>query len=70
MTTIAELVEQGYRGCSVYSLLRDSQFRNELFASSDSLVRGNLNEKNELLDQLAVSAKALIIGPAGEGKSL
>ncbi|MFQ5979037.1 MAG: hypothetical protein ACE5OZ_13000 [Candidatus Heimdallarchaeota archaeon] len=70
MTTIAELAEQGYRGCSVYSLLRDSQFRNELLASSDSLVRGNLSEKNELLDQLAVSAKALVIGPAGEGKSL
>ncbi|MFX0113127.1 MAG: hypothetical protein ACFFB3_01125 [Candidatus Hodarchaeota archaeon] len=70
MTIIAELVEQGYQGCSVYSLLRDFNFREELLSSSDSIVRGNQKEKNELLDQLAVSAKALILGPAGEGKSM
>jgi hypothetical protein len=70
MTTIADLVEMGYKGCSVYALLRDIRFRDELLASSDTIVRGNSKEKNKLLDQLAISAKALILGPTGEGKSL
>ncbi len=70
MTDIDNLIELNYSGCSVFSLLRNPIFREELLNSSKTFIRGNELEKNTLLDQLAISAKALIVGPAGEGKSL
>ncbi len=68
MQTIGDLIEAGYTGCSVRSIMTDSSFRNKVL--EDKTVRGNNNVKKLVMDKLAVGGKVLLTGPTGEAKTL
>ncbi|MCY3413274.1 MAG: hypothetical protein INQ03_16660 [Candidatus Heimdallarchaeota archaeon] len=68
MTTIKELIAEGYSGVSVRSVLTDAEFRKRVL--DDSTVRGNNKVKNLVMDKIAVGGKVLLTGPTGEAKTL
>ena len=68
MVNIGDLIEQGYGGCSVRSIVTDPKFRKEVI--NDPSVRGNTRTKEFVLDKVAVGGKVLLTGPTGEAKTL
>jgi MoxR-like ATPase len=66
--TVQKLIEDGYNGYSVRSILMNPEFRDRLL--KDVSVRGNETGKNLVMDKLAVGGKVLITGPTGEAKTL
>ncbi len=68
MQTVQDLIEAGYQGCSVRSIMTDEKFRNKVL--EDKTVRGNNNVKQLVMDKLAVGGKVLLTGPTGEAKTL
>ncbi len=68
MPTIKDLINEGYKGYSVRSILMNADFRKRVL--NDVSVRGNEKAKNLVMDKLAVGGKVLITGPTGEAKTL
>lgn len=68
MVTVADLIKDGYDGCSVRSIVTDPEFRRKVI--NDPAVRGNEQTKQFVLDKIAVGGKVLITGPTGEAKTL
>ncbi len=68
MQTVQNLIEAGYQGCSVRSIMTDETFRKKVL--EDKTVRGNDNIKKLVMDKLAVGGKVLLTGPTGEAKTL
>ena len=68
MTTINDLMDQGYTGVSVRSVVTDPIFRRRVL--DDPTVRGNTEVKKLVMDKLAVGGKVLLTGPTGEAKTL
>lgn len=66
--TVKDLMDQGYNGYSVRSIVTDKNFRETVL--NDKRVRGNRQAKNLVLDKLAVGGKVIIVGPTGEAKTL
>jgi hypothetical protein len=68
MVNLSDLIDQGYDGCSVRSIVTDPTFRETVI--NDPAVRGNVKTKEFVLDKIAVGGKVLITGPTGEAKTL
>lgn len=68
MATIKDLIEQGYTGVSVRSVVTDPVFRRRVL--DDPTVRGNTEVKKLVMDKIAVGGKVLLTGPTGEAKTL
>ncbi|MCH8908692.1 MAG: hypothetical protein IH840_16525 [Candidatus Heimdallarchaeota archaeon] len=66
--TVQTLLDDGYTGYSVRSIVTDSEFRDKVI--NDKTVRGNKSIKELVLDKIAVSGKVLLTGPTGEAKTL
>ena len=66
--TIKDLIEKGYKGCTVRDILTDEKVRKRII--EDKGVRGNDRAKELVMDKLAVGGKVLLTGPTGEAKTL
>ncbi len=66
--TVKDLIQQGYKGCTVRDILTDPEFRQRVL--EDKGVRGNDRVKELVMDKLAVGGKVLLTGPTGEAKTL